>query len=101
MQPRQESIALAARTFLESFRYQRSLWDRLESNTLPSAVECLMYHYAYGKPALGRSAEDDQFIQTLLAVVMEHVGDNAHAKKAIRSVIEAHAAGSERAHLVA
>lgn len=30
--------------------YQQSIVARVKAGTLPAAVECLMWHYAYGKP---------------------------------------------------
>jgi hypothetical protein len=35
---------------LHSTTYRESLMRRILMDSLPPAVECLMYHYAYGKP---------------------------------------------------
>lgn len=39
-----------ARNIVESQDYRDSLTRRIKSDTLPPAVECMLWHYAYGKP---------------------------------------------------
>lgn len=39
-----------AREFLASPEYRASLMRRVMLDELPQSVECLLYHYAYGKP---------------------------------------------------
>lgn len=39
-----------AREILNSHDYRESLFSRIRMQTLPAQVECLLYHYAYGKP---------------------------------------------------
>lgn len=43
-------IQRRARSLLESDDYQASLKRRILSDTLPPAVETMMYYYAFGKP---------------------------------------------------
>ena len=38
------------RGVLQSLEYRQSVKDRIALGTLPPAVECRMYDYAYGKP---------------------------------------------------
>jgi len=35
---------------LEDPEYRQSIARRIKNDALPAAVECLMWHYAYGKP---------------------------------------------------
>ena len=39
-----------AREILQSPEYKQSLLDRITLGQLPAQVECLLYHYAWGKP---------------------------------------------------
>lgn len=39
-----------ARKLVESQDYKDSLERRIKSDSLPAAVECMLWHYAYGKP---------------------------------------------------
>lgn len=47
-------VGLEARNFalqfVRSITYRRSLVRRIRNDTLPAAVECMLHHYAYGKP---------------------------------------------------
>lgn len=39
-----------SKDLLNSIEYRQSLIRRIETDTLPAAVECKLYEYAYGKP---------------------------------------------------
>jgi hypothetical protein len=39
-----------AREVISSPEYRESVWRRVREDSLPPAVECLLHHYAYGKP---------------------------------------------------
>lgn len=39
-----------SRRMLSSAGYRANLQERLEAGKLAPAVECMLYHYAYGKP---------------------------------------------------
>lgn len=96
---RSEGIETYARELLERPAYRAKLETRLEQGTLASGVETLLYHYAYGKPV--EPARDDQaFIESLLAVVLKHVGSR-EAREEIRAVIEAHTTGGPGLRAVA
>lgn len=45
-----KSARAISRKLLESSEYQASLIRRIASDSLPAAVECKLYDYAYGKP---------------------------------------------------
>lgn len=49
-QPTLKSAKAISRKLLESPEYQASLIRRIASDSLPAAVECKLYDYAYGKP---------------------------------------------------
>ena len=55
-QPRADAPSLKmtakefARGVLHTSTYRESILQRVLLGTLPPAVECLLYHYAYGKP---------------------------------------------------
>ncbi len=40
-----------AQSFLANPKYRANLRARLEDGTVPPAVEAMLWHYAYGKPA--------------------------------------------------
>lgn len=48
--PSKISAKTLAKGILESNEYKRSLERRITTDTLPPAVECKLYDYAYGKP---------------------------------------------------
>lgn len=48
--PTKQSAKTLAKGILESSEYRRSIERRITSDTLPPAVECKLYDYAYGKP---------------------------------------------------
>jgi hypothetical protein len=47
-------VKMTAKAFskeiLDTAQYRESLLRRILMDQLPAAVECLLYHYAYGKP---------------------------------------------------
>lgn len=49
-EPRPQTAKAISRDLLNSLEYRVSLIRRIESDTLPAAVECKLYEYAYGKP---------------------------------------------------
>jgi hypothetical protein len=47
-----------AREILNSKQYRESLMRRIVMDELPPAVECMLYHYAYGKPVENLQVKD-------------------------------------------
>ena len=45
-----QTVRMFALSILNAAGYRESLLRRILLDALPSAVECLLYHYAYGKP---------------------------------------------------
>lgn len=68
----------AARALLEGPEYVRNRLKRLEEGKLPPAVECLLYHYAYGKPRETLAVEGTESLAELLqtALSSEHGDGN-------------------------
>lgn len=52
------SIRTRARYILSSPEYLQSVLDRIKLGTLPPALECQLYHYAYGKPVDRQEIKD-------------------------------------------
>ena len=48
--PKKLTVKSLAKGILESVEYRRSVARRVADGTLPPAVECKLYEYAYGKP---------------------------------------------------
>lgn len=85
-----DALALAAKV-IDNPEYQRTLLDRAHEHTLPPAMEVLLWHYRFGKPAEA-SRDDQAFMNDLLQVVLQHV-DSSEGKRAIREVLDAYAGG--------
>jgi len=65
------------RGVLESREYRQSVKDRVALGTLPPAVECKMYDYAYGKPVdrIEHTGKDGGAIVTRVERVIVHAHD--------------------------
>jgi hypothetical protein len=50
IEPEEITARSFCRGILSSHEYRLSIERRIFLNELPAAVECLLYHYAYGKP---------------------------------------------------
>ena len=61
----QEMKALAQR-LVRDRAYQKNLRTRLQAGELPPAVECMLYHYAYGKPADHLNVKGDLALPTII-----------------------------------
>jgi hypothetical protein len=59
------------RGVLTSREYRQSILDRVTRGTLPPAIECRMYDYAYGKPVehVEHTGEHGQPIEVITRVV--------------------------------
>ena len=82
-----------AEGILNSREYRESLIRRIKSDTLPAAVETLLYHYAYGKPKesievnLGTSAQDlSNLSNEELAVRAEALAKAARVAEQVRAM---------------
>jgi hypothetical protein len=62
------SVEEFCRCVLQSREYRQSVLDRVRNNALPSAVECKMYDYAYGKPVerVEHSTKDGKPLVTVI-----------------------------------
>ena len=56
--PTKLTVKSFAREVLNSREYRQSILNRVLLGDLPPAVECLLYHYAYGKPVERLEVED-------------------------------------------
>lgn len=85
---RTAGIEALAQGILEDPAYQRKLKERALAGALPPALEVLLYHYLWGKPA--EATRDDQhFLEDLLSVVLKYA-DAPQARQEIRAVLEAY-----------
>lgn len=96
--PHREGIQAFARNIVEDPQVQERMLDQARKGTLPVPLFQLFFHYAYGKPK-EQQTDDQVFMQSLLAVVLKHVG-SADARREIREVIEAHT-GADSLRIVA
>ncbi len=67
---RELTVQEFCRGILQSQEYRQSVLDRVTLGTLPAAVECKMYEYAYGKPPdrVEHTGKDGQPIETITEV---------------------------------
>jgi hypothetical protein len=54
-----------ARKLLDDAMYQEQLKIRLMDGSLPSNIEALLYHYAYGKPVESVEVTDNRDIERM------------------------------------
>lgn len=57
---RKVSVETFCREVLNSPEYRQSIRNRITLGILPAQVECLMYHYAHGKPVEKVEVKDDR-----------------------------------------
>ena len=64
---------------LEDPRYVASLWRRIKKDTLPPAVEVLLYYYAYGKPKERLEVSGEKTLVQLVTEAATLTADQAAA----------------------